>query len=89
MMKSGQWEMALSLFEELCSNSDSSLMPDLYTYNTVMTVYSRSGMLDRALGLLEETKARGLRPDVVTYRCGAPWHHRLRVDRQIQFHGGH
>lgn len=60
--------MALSLFKELSNSSDTSLVPDLYTYNTVMTVYSRSGMLARALELLEEMKALELRPDVVTYR---------------------
>lgn len=58
----------MSLFEELLASSDRSLVPDLYTYNTVMTVFSNSGMLSRALELLEEAKARGLRPDVVTYR---------------------
>lgn len=58
----------MSLFEELLASSDHSLVPDLYTYNTVMTVFSNSGMLSRALELLEEAKARGLRPDVVTYR---------------------
>lgn len=68
MPQSGQWEMALSLFEELCTGDNPALVPDLYTYNTVMTVFSRSGMLRRALGLLEEAKARGLSPDVVTYR---------------------
>lgn len=61
--------MALSLFDELSAASDASLTPDLYTYNTLMTVYSRSGMLERALELLEEMKANGLRPDVVSYRC--------------------
>lgn len=58
----------MSLFEELSASSDRSLVPDLYTYNTVMAVFSNSGMLPRALGLLEEAKTRGLRPDVVTYR---------------------
>lgn len=60
--------MALSLFEELSSAVEPALVPDLYTYNTVMTVFSRSGMLGRALELLEEAKSRGLSPDVVTYR---------------------
>lgn len=66
--KGGQWEMAMSLFEELTTRSDLYLVPDLYTYNTLMTVFSNSGMLARALELLEEAKAKGLRPDVVTYR---------------------
>lgn len=59
--------MALSLFEELGSTEDESLRPDLYTYNTLMTVFSNAGMLPRALELLEEAKAGGLSPDVVTY----------------------
>lgn len=66
--QSGQWEMALTLFQELSASSDSSLVPDLYTYNTLMTVLGRSGMLARSLQLLEEVKSSGLKPDVVTYR---------------------
>ncbi|CAN0117455.1 unnamed protein product, partial [Hapterophycus canaliculatus] len=62
----------MSLFEELVTLSsgddgDDSLCPDLYTYNTLMTVFSNAGMLPRALELLEEAKASGLSPDVVTY----------------------
>ena len=68
MEKSGQWEIALSLFEELTRSSDASLAPDLYSYNTFMGFFSDSGMLLRALDLLEEAKDRGLRPDVITYR---------------------
>lgn len=60
--------MALSIFEELCKSDDEALRPDLYTYNTLMTVFSNAGMLPRALQLLEEAKAVGLSPDVVTYR---------------------
>ncbi|CAN0370330.1 unnamed protein product, partial [Laminaria digitata] len=57
--------MAMSLFEELSESSDPSLLPDLYTVNTLMTVFSNAGMLPRALELLEEAKARGLSPDVL------------------------
>lgn len=56
----------------MSSSENPAQVPDLYTYNTIMTVFSNSGMLARALELLEETKARGLRPDVVTYRRVAP-----------------
>lgn len=58
----------MSLFDELVASGDESLRPDLYTYNTLMTVFSDAGMLPRALELLEEAKAKRLRPDVVTYR---------------------
>lgn len=64
----GQWEMAMSIFEQLGKSDDASLRPDLYTYNTLMTVFSNAGMLPRALQLLEEARAVGLSPDVVTYR---------------------
>ena len=60
----------MSIFEELGESDDEALRPDLYTYNTLMTVFSNAGMLPRALQLLEEAKAVGLCPDVVTYRRG-------------------
>lgn len=60
----------MSLFDELAASQDAALLPDLYTYNTLMAVFSHSGMLERGLELLEGLKRRGLRPDVVTYRLG-------------------
>lgn len=60
--------MALALFEELAAGDNPGVVPDLYTYNTLMTAFSRAGMLPRALQLLEDAKAQGLHPDVVTYR---------------------
>lgn len=58
----------MSIFEELGGSGEGSLRPDLYTYNTLMTVFSNAGMLPRALQLLEEAKTVGLTPDVVTFR---------------------
>lgn len=42
-------------------------MPDLWTYNSLANVLGSCGEWERAVGLLDDMRARGLTPDVVTY----------------------
>lgn len=58
----------MSIFKELSASSDGLLLPDMITYNTLMGVFTASGMLERSLELLDEAKGKGLKPDVVTFR---------------------
>lgn len=41
--------------------------PDLWTYNSLANVLGSCGEWERAVSLLDDMRARGLKPDVVTY----------------------
>lgn len=43
------------------------LTPDLWTYNSLASVLGSCGEWERAIGLLDDMREKGLKPDVVTY----------------------
>merc|ERR1719356_2114107 len=46
---------------------EQGLLPDVITYNALISACSQGGQLERALQLLNLLQAQGLEPDVVTY----------------------
>ena len=55
--KAGQWEVALSLLQEM---KDAGPVPDRMTYNTAMDACAKGGQWQRALEILQGMEVRQL-----------------------------
>lgn len=70
MVESG---LILEAYELLVKLSDSGVVPDLYTYNTLINGMFKAGQVNGALNLFEEIQRKGHSPDPVTYKTLMTW----------------
>lgn len=55
--------MALKLFEDM---GDLGLLPDIFSFNSVISACESVGQWETALNLFDEMQSRGISPDIIT-----------------------
>ncbi|KAK1727463.1 hypothetical protein CaCOL14_008741 [Colletotrichum acutatum] len=72
------YDLAMSVFEELCEN----VSPDKYSFATIMSTSSTDGDIAKTLQLLEKAKSLGIEPDAIMLERvirAYSWHDRTRA----------
>ncbi|KAK1447850.1 pentatricopeptide repeat domain-containing protein [Colletotrichum melonis] len=72
------YDLAMSVFEELCEN----VSPDKYSFATIMSTSSTDGDIAKTLQLLEKAKSLGIEPDATMLERvirAYSWHDRTRA----------
>ena len=63
---SSEWEQAVALFSRMRS---ADILPDVITFNAMITAYGNSAQKQRALKLLETMRFHKLSPDVISFNA--------------------
>ena len=65
-LKANQTQMALKCYQNM---KKLRIKASNVTYSILAKIYQRMGQIDKALGILDEMKAEGVKPGVFVFTC--------------------